>query len=316
MFIFAGRFSVMGLKSYLKTIMNMLPYVKGLYRQQLWYQKNSCYPPGHFYSTIPDIAELKKREPQIWKDTGSNRIPGINLHADEQLHLALALGRYYNEMPFTPEKKEGLRYYFENDLYSYTDGITLYGMLRYLQPKNIIEAGSGFSSALMLDTNERFFGNEIKFTFIEPYPARLYSLINEKDKANTTILEKNIQDVPVEYFQKLEAGDILFVDSSHVVKTGSDVHYILFEILPALKPGVYIHFHDIFYPFEYPKEWVYKGRNWNEDYFVKAFLMYNGSFRIKYFAHYLHTHHKDVFKDMPLCYKNTGGNLWIEKLSE
>ncbi len=98
-------------------------------------------------------------------------------------------------------------------------------------------------------------------------------------------------------------------------KTGSDVNYILFDILPILNKGVFIHFHDIFYPFEYPKKWVYEGRNWNEDYILKAFLMYNSEFKIRLFSHYLHELHKDTFKDMPLCYKNTGGNIWLEKIN-
>jgi hypothetical protein len=128
-----------------------------------------------------------------------------------------------------------------------------------------------------------------------------------------TLIEKKVQDLNLEIFEKLNCGDFLFVDSSHVVKTGSDVNYILFEILPRLKSGVLIHFHDIFYPFEYPKDWVFNGWNWNEDYFLRAFLMYNTEFEIKLFSHYLHKHYSDVFKNMPLCYNNYGGNLWIMK---
>ena len=114
-------------------------------------------------------------------------------------------------------------------------------------------------------------------------------------------------------FDELAENDILFIDSTHVSKTGSDVNYILFEILPRLKPGVFIHFHDVFYPFEYPREWVFGGFNWNENYLLHAFLMYNETFEIKIFADYLHVHHKEIFKEMPLCYKNTGGNLWLQK---
>jgi len=165
----------------------------------------------------------------------------------------------------------------------------------------------------MLDTNEHFFKNSIKLTFIEPYIDRLKSLLKENDYETTTIIEKDVQGVNVEVFEKLNAGDILFIDSTHVVKTGSDVNYIFFEILPKLKSGVLIHFHDIFYPFEYPKDWVFKGRNWNEDYFLRAFLMYNNEFEIKLFSDYLHKHHKHIFDNMSLCFKNAGGNLWLIK---
>jgi hypothetical protein len=186
-------------------------------------------------------------------------------------------------------------------------------MINYFKPTRIIEIGSGFSSAVMLDTNQLFFNNQIDLTFIDPYPERLYSLMIEYDKKQTTVIETDVQLIPVDVFRKLKAGDILFVDSTHVTKTGSDVNYILFEILPILESGVLIHFHDVFYPFEYPKEWVYKGFNWNEDYILKAFLMYNDKFEIILFSEYLHKHHKDSFKDLPLSYKNTGGNLWIQK---
>ena len=165
----------------------------------------------------------------------------------------------------------------------------------------------------MLDVNEHFFNNEIALTFVEPYPVRLNSLLKTSDKKQTNIVESFVQDVDLELFKTLKKDDILFVDSSHVVKTGSDVQHILFNILPILNSGVYIHFHDVFYPFEYPKKWVLNGFNWNEDYFLRAFLMYNNDFEIALFSDYLHKFHKSVFESMPLTYNNTGGNLWIRK---
>jgi len=99
-----------------------------------------------------------------------------------------------------------------------------------------------------------------------------------------------------------------------VVKTGSDVNYILFEILPLLRSGVLIHFHDISYPFEYPKEWVYMGRNWNENYFLRAFLMYNCNFKILLFSDYIHKHHKEAFSYMPMSDLDPGMNIWLEKI--
>lgn len=304
---------MMKYKASIQNILNKLPYIRGLYQQNLQYKKNCCYPPGHFYSTIPDLEDIRKKEAAIWENILVDNIQGVNLNTEQQLNLVKEFYTYYNEIPFAAQKQEGTRYYFENGLYSYTDAIFLYSMIRHIKPKRIIEIGSGFSSAVMLDTNEKFFNNSIKLHFIEPYPQRLYSLINNNGEKNVSILQQFVQDIPITYFEQLEAGDILFVDSSHVVKTGSDVHYILFKILPILKAGVFIHFHDIFYPFEYPKDWVYMGRNWNEDYFVKAFLMYNDSFSIQLFAHYLHSLHKEIFAPMPLCYKNEGGNLWLQK---
>jgi hypothetical protein len=186
-------------------------------------------------------------------------------------------------------------------------------MIRRFQPKKIIEIGSGFSSAVMLDTNELFFENKIKLTFIEPYASRLLSLMTESDKKSVTIIQSDVQLVGLEIFKKLQADDILFVDSTHVAKTGSDVLYILFKILPSLQSGVIIHFHDVFYPFEYPQKWVFDERSWNEDYFLKAFLMYNDKFEIVLFSDYLHRLHKEAFEKMPLSYNDTGGNFWVVK---
>jgi hypothetical protein len=115
-------------------------------------------------------------------------------------------------------------------------------------------------------------------------------------------------------FDVLMESDVLFVDSSHVVKVGSDVLDLFFRILPRLKSGVYIHFHDIFHPFEYPKEWIINGKAWNEAYLLRAFLQYNDSFEIVFFNTFLEFFHPGRFhRDMPLCMKNPGGSIWLRK---
>jgi predicted O-methyltransferase YrrM len=303
----------MNIKEELIKLMDKFPHVNNMYREGKEYRKNCCYSPGHYYSPIVLIDDIKKRECEIWGECIKKEISGIDLRVFDQIELINNLSKYYPEIPFKPEKQFGVRYYLDNEFYNYTDGIILYSMIRHLKPERIIEIGSGFSSALMLDTNEMFFDNKIDLCFIEPYTERLLSLMSEADKAHTAIIQNDAQSISLEIFQNLKSGDILFIDSTHVVKTGSDVNYILFEILPSLQSGVLIHFHDIFYPFEYPKEWVFKGRNWNEDYFLKALLMYNSSFEIKLFSDYIHKCHKDAFKNMPLTYMNTGGSIWIMK---
>lgn len=297
------------MKSKLKVLINKLPYITSLYKQSL----NSAYPNGHFYSPIISVEDIKKREVEIWKNVEVDGILGVDLRTEEQIKLVKEFTKFYKEIPFKTEKQANIRFNFENGYYSYTDSIILYSIIRHFKPKRIIEIGSGFSSAVMLDTNELFFQNQIDLTFIDPYAERLFSLMKQEDKQKIKVIETDVQLISLDVFQKLESGDILFVDSTHVTKTGSDVNYILFEILPILKNGVLIHFHDIFYPFEYPKEWVFRGFNWNEDYILKAFLMYNEKFEIKIFSEYLHKHHKEAFADLPLTYLNTGGNLWIEK---
>jgi hypothetical protein len=297
-----------------KSILHSLLNINKLYNQVDEYKNSSLFPPGHFYSPIVSKNEIKSRESEIWK-VFKKGIDGINLNDAEQLNLLNDFSnRFVAEMPFLDEKNSKHRYYFNNNFYSYTDGLILFFMMRFHQPKKIIEVGSGFSSALMMDTNDLFFNKKIELTFIEPYPDRLYSLMSQEDKRVNKVHTDFVQSIDPAGFKKLNSGDILFIDSSHVAKTGSDVNYILFDILPQLNSGVLIHFHDIFYPFEYPKDWVLEGRNWNETYILKAFLMYNSEFAIKFYSDFVHKCYPESFSYIPLSYKNTGGNLWLEKV--
>lgn len=303
----------MNLKTTVKNLIDRLPYIKRLHREISLSKMNAYYPSGHFYSPIISVEDIKSQEKDIWKTNQAESINGIELNVNGQLNLISNLSIFYDEMPFEAFKNNKLRYYFENDYYSYTDGIILYSMMRYFKPNKIVEIGSGFSSAVLMDTNELFFNKSIELLFIEPHPERLLSIMTENDRTEYRINQTRVQSVQLEFFEDLNENDILFIDSSHIVKTGSDVNFILFEILPILKKGVLIHFHDIFHPFEYPKQWVLNGFNWNEDYFLKAFLMYNNRFKIKLFSNHLHNYHSHSFEKMPLTYKNFGGNLWIQK---
>lgn len=114
----------------------------------------------------------------------------------------------------------------------------------------------------------------------------------------------------------MQPGDILFIDSTHVVKAGSDVNHLFFEMLPALADGVWIHVHDIFFPFEYPIEWVREGRAWQENYLLRAFLMYNRRFEIRWYQQYMWTRHRDeLLRLVPQMANNAGGNIWLQKMS-
>lgn len=270
-------------------------------------------PPGHFYSPIADLDEVKAAAHRIF-DPNRRTLPAINLREKEQLELLQTLSGYYQEQPFTPAKQEGVRYYFNNHLYCHSDALFLYSMIRHFRPRRIIEAGSGFSSCVMLDTNQRFFDGKIRIDLIEPYPDRLYSLLlpGERDRINCH--EKKLQDVPLDFFRELEENDILFIDSSHVCRVGSEVNHYIFEILPALKPGVLIHIHDVFNGFEYPRPWIEGGISWSEAYLLRAFLEYNDAFEIVLFNTFLEHFHRPFFTEhMPLCLENEGGSIWLRK---
>ena len=154
-------------------------------------------------------------------------------------------------------------------------------------------------------------------THIEPYPALLHSLLKQSDIDSpfTRILPHRLQEIDIRIFEELEANDILFIDSTHIAKINSDVNRIFFEILPRLKSGVYIHFHDIFYPFSYPNDWLRDKNSWNEAYVLRAFLSFNSVFEIVFFNTCLNHLYKDEFAAaLPLSQKNTGGSLWLRKL--
>jgi hypothetical protein len=122
--------------------------------------------------------------------------------------------------------------------------------------------------------------------------------------------------MPVELFQQLQCGDFLFIDSTHIVRTGSDVCFELFEILPRLAPGVIVHFHDIFWPFEYSRDWVVdENRSWNELYALRAFLTDNRNWGIMFFNDYFAKLERPLIENtFPTFLRNAGGALWMQRL--
>ena len=172
----------------------------------------------------------------------------------------------------------------------------------------------------MLDTNDLFFNeNRIQFTFIEPNPQdRLDGLIHSEDRKNCKIQVEKVQDVSLDVYKALQENDILFIDSSHLSKAGSDLNFILFNVLPILNKGVIIHFHDIFYPFDYPKDWLTEERfYWNESYLLRAFLMNNDRYKITFFNSAAHRFHANFLsKEMPETMIDHAhcGAIWIQKL--
>lgn len=298
-------------KSIIKSGMNRLPYVKTLHRLNT----NSRFPAGHFYSSVVSLEEIREKQDQIWPLDLPVSLTGIDLKTEEQLRLLKVFKSFYEDFPFPVDKEKKIRYFLNNPFFSFGDGFILFSMIKYFQPKRIIEIGSGFSSALMMDTNDLFFDSEIQLTFVEPFPGNRLNHLIGKAEENIQLIEEEVQTVNPDLFKSLEAGDILFVDSSHVVKTGSDVHFILKKVLPILKKGVLIHFHDIHFPFEYPKDWVLNGFGWNEVYYIHAFLMYNEQFRIRMFNDFLSKCHSEKMNSIPLMQVGPGSSLWLEKMN-
>jgi predicted O-methyltransferase YrrM len=270
--------------------------------------------PGHFYSPIVNVEEIKEA---FLNRTIPESLPGIDIDNDSMMRLWNDLLPYLNQIPFPEVKSDDYRYFFKNPAFSYGDGSILYAMLRHFKPKRYVEIGSGFSSGCAVDTNALYFDDKISMSFIEPYPQLLKQVLGESGTANVKIHSVNVQQADLEIFKQLESGDVLFIDSTHVLKTGSDVCYELFEVLPILKPGVIIHFHDIFWPFEYGKKWVLvENRSWNEIYALRAFLMNNDNYKILFFNDWFRRFYEDkITLSYPAFLRNTGGSIWIKKLS-
>jgi hypothetical protein len=289
-------------------------FVNNFKDKLLRFVHKSIYKPGHYYSAVPNPKDIQFRKEKIF-----NSIPnlkGIKINESEQIEFlqnnTKNLNKFLYKESLTNQK---FRYHFPNNMFGKGDALSLFLIIENFRPKRIIEIGSGFSSSVMLDLNEHLYNNKINLDFIEPYPERLNSLIKVKDRKTCNVHVNFVQDIPIDFFQSLRANDILFIDSSHVSKIGSDVNYLFFDVIPNLKKGVIIHIHDVMYPFEYPEEFIDYGIYWNEAYFLRSFLSFNGAFEIILWNDFLFKENHEEIKTIdPLFSAIGGGSIWIKKL--
>lgn len=271
------------------------------------------FQPGYHGSTIPSAKFLKRNRHRLFGPPALD--DGIDYNRTTQHALLEQFVGYYPD--FNPPEKatEGRLYHHANSMFPFPDAFVLYGMFRAFKPKRVIEVGSGFSSALMLDMSHEFLPGT-HFTFIDPYSRTIQDVLRKHPRGHYELLRTEVQDVDLEVFRGLEAGDVLFLDTSHALKIGSDLSTHLFSILPALKAGVLIHIHDIFF-WEYPEQFVMEGRTYNETYFVRAFLQYNDAFEILYHSAQMQVEQPEVFAvRMPGYFKSPqdrGQSLWLRK---
>ncbi len=267
-------------------------------------------PPGHFYSPVPDLEEIERRAASLFDPAAE--LPGVSLRAEEQIATYRELASLARRSPLPVLGGGATRYGTDNPNYGPGDAMMLQSMLRLLRPRRYVEVGSGWSTALALDTNEAYLDGAMALTAIEPHPELLAEVLRPGDPVE--VLSLPVQDVPMERWRALEAGDVLFVDSSHVLKTGSDVQHLVTRVLPALSPGVVVHVHDVFWPFEYLRHWVEEGRAWNEAYLLHAFLLFNDSWEIVLWNHWLASVHPEVVAaELPEMAENPGGAIWLRR---
>lgn len=216
--------------------------------------------PIHYYEPLPDFRAIT-----LEQITRRREFPGIDFRWEEQLALL-------NELTAFRDDLSALEFNFDNGFFGGFDAAVYYSLIRHLKPQRVIEIGGGYSTQLAASALR----GDGKLICIEPYPERLNGVGPSVD-----LIQKRVEEIDVDFFSCLEANDILFIDSSHAVKFGSDVCYEFLQLLPRLAPGVWIHVHDIFFPHDYPAEWLIERRMaLNEQYLLEAFLSFNEKFQV------------------------------------
>jgi hypothetical protein len=255
--------------------------------------------PVHYYSSIPNVSALDTGIfKKIYSDTG------IDWNLEGQLtHLQSMLSRYKDE--YEPLQNIGL---------TLVDSFILYSMIREKKPRVMIEVGSGETTkiSLLAQARNREEGHNCQFFAIEPYPGEDLRRIRTMD---FQLIDKKLEDLDMEF---LATADLFIIDSSHVSKIGSDVNYEILEIVPNLKTGAFIHWHDIMIPGEYFEDWV-RGNHifWNESYLLHAFMLFNNAFRIVWASRYMQLNHTELMADAFPYFKpdqHRCTSFWIEKI--
>ena len=275
---------------------------------QIWERHGFHVTPAHFYQPIPDTQSLPET---LW--TQPSELVGIDMNEAMQLDL---LRRHFQKFRdeyarfATEPGVEENRFYLGNQLFDGVDALVAYCTVRHFQPQLIIEVGSGFSSLVLGDAVAK--NTDSSLICIEPYPREF---LREGFAGLRSLIEKKVQDIDLEFFSQLQAGDVLFIDSSHTVRIGGDVNYLFLEVLPRLKPGVIVHVHDIFLPFEYRRDWVLDElRFWAEQYLLQAFLTFNSEFEVLIANNYLNYYHQqDLEAAFPHLESWGGGSFWMRR---
>lgn len=251
--------------------------------------------PDQYYQPLINPGKALKRSLRAPRN-----LPAIDFNDAGQLSL-LAEFHYSEELETFPLGKVKDKTYFYNNLsFEAGDSEYLYNFIRHFKPGKIIEIGCGFSTLMarnaILKNQKEDPACQCEHTCIEPYE------IDWLEELDVKVIRQKVEDVDIEVFKSLDKNDILFIDSSHIIRPQGDVLFEYLEVLPSLKDGVLVHVHDIFSPRDYPDAWVYEDhRLWNEQYLLEAFLSYNKDFRILGAVNYLfHTHRDQIFDKCPI----------------
>jgi methyltransferase family protein len=266
--------------------------------------------PRTFDSPLPRLEEIDRE-----KLKKPRSLPGIDLRVSEALATITRLCSFRQELEAIPyERCKEHDFWFNNETFTDFDAAVLYSMIRHLKPQRYVEVGCGYSSvmsSLALRRNHEQ-GHRSDVIFCDPEPRLPAGTFLKYGR----FIEQRIQDVSLDVFTQLQRGDILFIDTSHVVKVQSDVEHELLRILPCLEPGVWIHIHDIFTPYDYPEDWIYRPVRLaaNEQYAVECLLSGGSRYEIELPVHYLARHHLPQMHQLFPRGKTRGQSLWLRKV--
>nr|VFK79566.1 MAG: Methyltransferase domain-containing protein [Candidatus Kentron sp. SD] len=276
--------------------------------------------PVHYYSPISEISSYPDGEslPLLFDKSFGVDIPPIS--QDEFFTKVLSFSEEIGDVPYETNDSKIMRW--NNGMFGVLDSCIYYAMIRAYQPSRVLEIGSGFSTLVAVAAAAKNYSTWVDC--VEPYPVDFFSKhLNDLPGINLTV--KKIQEIPLEHFATLKDNDILFIDSSHVVKAGSDVEYLLFRVLPALPSGVLVHFHDIYLPYSYPRSnFEHHKRFWNENYVLGAFLAGNNDWKTLISSCTLGSRDNltelckrisggNAEKTEKLLQISPGGSLWLQK---
>lgn len=277
---------------------------------RVWDRFNVSPVSHHYYQPIFNPHTL---QPGLW--AAPRDMAGVDLNVERQLELIRGFC-YQEELQLLPTEKIDSLGFYHNQSFGPADSEILYNVVRFFKPEKVVEIGSGYSTRMMkraLDQNrkEGIFATHI---CIEPYEMPWLELLGLDE-----VIREKVEDVSMDIFTSLNENDVLFIDSSHVVRTGGDVLFEVLEILPRLKKGVLVHFHDIFLPYEYPQQWLVSNRRfWTEQYLLQAFLVFNSEFEIISAVNWLANNHQDELSKVCPVYsreKRGHGSFWIQKVA-
>lgn len=247
----------------------------------------------HFYLPIPEDQDV---EGGFWNKTSD--LVGVDMNVPVASDfLENVFPRYMDEFREKfPIYAAGdpAQFYLINGGYMAVDAHVYYSLIRHNKPRRIVEIGAGNSTILAgvaCLQNQEETGKPVNLTAIDPYPYELHA--SGKVPGLSNMIKAKVQDADMELFTSLEAGDILFIDSSHVLKSGGDVQTEYLEILPRLAPGIYVHIHDVSLPRAYPSVYYQNQLYWNEQYLLQAFLAFNSRFEVVWPGNYMMLNYPD-----------------------